>query len=71
MYENGISKYLATGEAVSRAGCEVVQAKAQENTEGENTEKGRGDLHMRRSKEVGRDTPGTRGHALQPCSMIV
>lgn len=49
----------------------MVQAKAQETTEGENMEKGRGDLHMRRNREVGRGTPGTRGHALQPCSMIV
>lgn len=71
MYENGISKYLATRKEVSRAGYEVIQAKAQENMEGENMEKGRGDLHMRRSMEVGRGTPGTRGHALQPYSMIV
>lgn len=71
MCENSVTKYLATREEVSRACCEVVQAKAQENMEEENMKEGTGDLHMRRSTEVGRGTPGTRGHALQPCSMIV
>lgn len=71
MYENSVTKYLATREEVSRACCDVVQAKAQENMEEENMKERRGDLHMGRSMEVGRGTLGTRGHALQPCSMRV